>query len=273
VQFGYQNPPPKIPTEEDALCFIVRALRDTKVALRDYGYDVSLLHIFDLYLNTVCAFQNSSSQQRAYKEIAPPFYAAAWELCRRGVLRPGIHTYGVQEAGAFVDGYSITPAGARWIKDAGQYDALPIEPGRFSELLDSFTSRFGAGFQERSQEAIRCYGTNAYLGCCAMCGAAAESILLAVAIAKDGDQDKIEKMYSASGGRDQVEKLILGSQPENVQNECCVYFGLLKYWGDLTPHGKASGVTETEAYTALMLLLRLAQFANDRWDELTKRCD
>ncbi len=125
MQFGPQNPPIKIPTEEDSLNFIVRALRDTKVSLRDYGYDVSLPHIFDLYLNTVCAFQDRSSQQRAYKEIAPLFYAAAWELCRRGILRPGIRTYGVQEAGAFVDGYSITPAGARWIKDAGQYDASP----------------------------------------------------------------------------------------------------------------------------------------------------
>ena len=40
---------------------------------------------------------------------------------------------------------------------------------------------------------------------------------------------------------------------------------------DLTPHGKASGITEGEAYTALTLLLRLAQFINDHWDELTGR--
>ena len=75
----------------------------------------------------------------------------------------------------------------------------------------------------------------------------------------------------AGGGRRESENLILASQPENVQTECRGYLGLLKYWGDLTPHGKASGVGEAEAYTALMLLLRFAQFANDRWDELTKR--
>ncbi len=261
MQFGYQNPPPKIPTEDDALNFLVRALRDTKQNLGNYGYEVYMPHVFDLYLKDVCGFRDLHDNRRAYREIAPVFYAAVWELCRRGVLRPGVMTFGGQETGQ-IDGYSITPTGAKWIKEAAQYDCLPIEPGRFSKLLDGFTARFGVGFQERSQEAIRCYGTNAYLACCAMCGAAAESILLAVAIAKDGDQ--------ASGGRDESEKLILASQPDNIQSECRGYLGLLKYWGDLMPHGKASGITEGEAYTSLAFLLRFAQFVNDRWEELTK---
>ena len=268
--FGNQNPPPKIPTEEDALTFIVRALRDTKANLGNYGYEVYMPHVFDLYLKDICGFRDLHDNRREYKEIAPPFYAAAWELCRRGVLRPGIVCFGAQDT-EYIDGYTVMPAGKKWIKEATQYDCLPIEPGRFSKLLDGFTSRFGPGFQERSQEALRCHGASAYLGCCAMCGAAAESILLGVAIAKDGDQEKIEKLYSSGDGRRQVETLILGSQPENVQNECRGYLGLLKYWGNLTPHGKASGITEGEAYTSLMLLLRLAQFVNDRWDELTRR--
>jgi hypothetical protein len=170
----------------------------------------------------------------------------------------------------YVNGYTVTPAGKKWLAESGQYDYVPIEPGRFSKLLDSFTPRFGAGFQERSQEAIRCYGTNAYLGCCAMCGAAAESILLAVAIAKEGNQEKIEKAYLASGGRGRIEKLVLGSQPDNIQTECRGYLSLLKYWRDLTAHGRASGITDGEAYTSLAFLLRFAQFVNDRWNELTK---
>jgi len=270
MQFGNQNPPPKIPTEDDALNFIVRALRDTKQNLGNYGYEVYMPQVFDLYLKDVCGFRDLHDNRRAYQQIAPAFYDAAWELCRRGVLRPGVMSFGGQETGQ-IDGYSLTPTGAKWIKEAAQYDSLPIEPGRFSKLLDSFTPRFGASFQERSQESIRCYGAFAYLGCCAMCGAAAESILLGVAIAKDGDQEKIEEAYLASGGRDEIEKMILGPLPENVQNECRGYLGLMKYWGDVTPHGKASRITEGEAYTSLMLLLRFAQFANDRWDELTRR--
>ena len=271
-QFGFQNPPPKIPTEEDALNFIVRALRDPKENFGNYGCDVYMPLIFNLYLKTVCGHQEYHIEA-GYEQIAPPFYAAAWDLCRRGVLRPGVSTHSNYEQGGFVNGYSMTPAGKKWLKDATQYDSLPIEPGRFSKLLDGFTARFDEGYGERSQEALRCYKAFAYLGCCAMCGAAAESILLDVAIAKDGDQDKIEKLYSSGDGRRAIENLIFGPQPENVQAECRGYLSLLKYWGNLTPHGKASGITEVEAYTALMLLLRLAQFANDRWDELAKQND
>ena len=268
MPFGQQNPPPKTPTVGDAFDFIVRALRDTSANLKNYGYDIYMPRVFNLYLEKVCGLPGFDNQA-AYRIIAPPFYGAAWELCRRGVLRPGVGNYLEQET-EYVNGYTVTPSGKMWLADAGQYDYVPIEPGRFSKLLNSFTPRFGAGFQERSQEAIRCYGTNAYLGCCAMCGAGAESILLAVAIAKDGDQDKIEKMYLANGGRGRIEKLILGSQPDAVQNECRGYLSLLKYWRDMTAHGRASGITDGEAYTSLAFLLRFAQFVNDRWNELAR---
>ena len=264
MMFG-QNPPPTIPTQEDALSFIVQTLRETKDNLEDY--EVRMTRIFDLYLTNVCKHQDYQSDT-GYRYIAPIFGAAAWELCRRGVLLPGVVNRFGQITGNS-DGYTVTAAGAKWIKEAAQGVPLPVEPGRFSKLLDGFTVPFGVGFQERSQEALRCYGASAYLACCAMCGAAAESILLAVAIAKDGDQEKIEKAYQ--GG--EIENMILGFQPENVQAECRGCFSLLKYWGDRMPQGKASGITEAKAYTALMLLLRLAQFANDRWDELTKRND
>ena len=144
MMFGYQNPPVKVPNEEDALTFIVRALRDPKENLGNYGYEVYMLRVFDLYLKNVCGFQNHHESERAYDQIAPPFYAAAWELCRRGVLRPGIQTYRGQEAGGWANGYTVLPAGKQWLAEATQDDCLPIEPGRFSKLLDNFASRFGA---------------------------------------------------------------------------------------------------------------------------------
>jgi len=220
-------------------------------------------------LKNVCGIQEHDTG-KWYTKIAPAFYAGAWELCRRGVLRPGVNNYQVGREEQYVNGYTVTPAGKRWLTVAGQYDYVPIEPGRFSKILDSFSPRFGPGFQERSQEAIRCYGTNAYLGCCAMCGAAAESILLSLAIARDGDKDNIEKMYLASGGRGRIEKLILGTQAENIKSECRGYLSLLKYWRDLSAHGRASGITDSEACTSLAFLLRFAQFASERWGELTK---
>jgi hypothetical protein len=43
-----------------------------------------------------------------------------------------------------------------------------------------------------------------------MCGAAAESIVLVIAVAKSGDADKVEKITSPRDGRGRIEKMILG---------------------------------------------------------------
>ena len=101
-----------------------------------------------------------------------------------------------------------------------------------------------------------------------MCGAAAESIILALAIQKSGDETKVMSMYSASGGRGRIENLIIGKKDKSIQDEFRSYVGLLKYWRDISAHGKMSGIQDPEAYTSLALLLRFAQFANDRWEQL-----
>jgi hypothetical protein len=67
-------------------------------------------------------------------------------------------------------------------------------------MLAPYQQRFGPSFQERAQEVIRCYGAHAYLACCTMCGAAAEPIFLATAIAKE-NEDTVLRQYSALGGR------------------------------------------------------------------------
>lgn len=261
-------------SEEDAFHFIVRVLRENFIPDMgsSYGYDLYLPNIVMHYLISV-AKRSHAEAQRDYRATSPAFLTAAWELSRRGVLRPGVKAIGQQatDEGSAGAGFSVTSAGRKWLKEAGQYDFVPIEPQRFSKLLDSFTPRFGPGFQERSQDAIRCYGANVYLACCAMCGAAAESILLAVAIAKEGDADKVERLYLASGGRRKVENLILGQQPKPIQEEFLGYLSLLKYWRDAASHGRRSGIADNEAYTALAVLLRFAQFANDRWTDLTGR--
>ena len=47
--------------------------------------------------------------QQVIRDLSPIFYEAAWELCRRGIVRPGIRRSGDQavEEG----GYSLTVAG------------------------------------------------------------------------------------------------------------------------------------------------------------------
>jgi len=133
-----------------------------------------------------------------------------------------------------------------------------------------YRKRFGPSFQERAQEAIRCYGAHAYLACCTMCGAAAEAILLATAIAK-ADEPTVLRQYNASGGRRRIENIILGKARQDLREECVGYLTLLKYWRDQAAHGRASGIKDNEAYTSLALLLRFAIFVNDNWAELTTK--
>jgi hypothetical protein len=256
------------PTEEDAFNFIVKMLQDGRGS--SYGYALYLPHAFDAWLHE--ARNITQHEQAYYDHISEPFFAASWSLCRRGILRPGVQTYNTQstEDGSAGSGYSVTPFGKQWLKEAGgKYDYVPTESGRFAEMLARFSPDFGEGFKERSQEAVRCYGAHAYLACCAMCGAAAEAIYLAIAIQKYGDKDRAEKEYLASGGRGRVEKRILGNVSETLAAEFRGYTTLLKYWRDSTAHGLASGIDDSQAFTSLAYLLRFAQFATDRWPELT----
>jgi hypothetical protein len=185
-------------------------------------------------------------------------------------LRPGVTHYGAQATpdGGAGNGYSITPFGHIWLKEGGQDDFVPTEPERFGEILEKYKSKFGAGFHERAQQAIRCYGAHAYLACCAMCGASAESIILAAAIAKERDEEGILKKYSSANGRRTIETILIGKGRKQIQDDYKAYSTLLKYWRDEAAHGKASNINDNEAYTSLALLLRLAMLINDNWDEL-----
>lgn len=203
--------------DEDASNYLISCLRDsTSSSYSGYGYDIYLPNLVRTYVRSQEAVEERLVERRA-RELSPHFYAAAWELCRRGIIRPGIRVMGAQatEDGSGRNGYSITPFGRAWIAEADRDDFVPTEPGRFAAMLQSFQARLGAGFYERAQEAIRCYGARAYLACCAMCGAAAESILLALAIARSGDEERVLRTYGAAGGRGRVENLVIGTaRPE-----------------------------------------------------------
>ncbi len=250
---------------EDAIQAIVDAIRSGTT--RQYGYDIYIPNVIAQYLR----IGSWSEKRNQVRELSPDFYAAAWELCRRGIIRPGVQKMDEQSTpdGNAGNGYSITPFGRQWIDDAAQDMFVPTEPGRFAEMLKPFRERFGPGFYERSQEAVRCYGAHAYLACCAMCGAASESILLATAIAKNGDEEKVLRAYSTSQGRSRVENMVVGQAKSYLKRDLDGLTSLLKYWRDEAAHGKASTISDNEAYTSLALLLRCAMTINNHWDELT----
>ncbi len=196
------------------------------------------------------------------------FYDAAWKLARIGVLRPGRVAPRNQEmANDFGDLWSLTTFGFRWLEKAS---ARPfIDMSRMSEVLAGFVPLFGAGFGQRAVEAVGTYRTANYLASCSMAGAAAESILLAAAIAKSGDEAKMLKMYEAAAGRTRVTGYVTGQATDSVKRQFEAALHILHYWRDDASHGQQTTITEVEAHSALSELLRLAQFASDRWNALT----
>jgi len=197
-----------------------------------------------------------------------PFYDAVWELARIGVIRPGrVAPKNQETANDFGDHWSITEFGFQWLADASKRSYLDMS--RLSEIFASFTGRFGPGFAQRALEAVRTYRTGNYLSACAMVGAAAESILLAVAIAKKGNEAEVLKMYRNSGGRSRVTTYVIGKSTQSIVRQFQAALHILHFWRDDASHGVHTTISEVEAHAALSELIRLGQFASDNWDDLT----
>lgn len=263
-------------TQKDSILFIIKWLRmgSPTGALPNYGYDIYIPNVIQNYIESELNIDKGHIDVIYQKKIklSPIFYNAAWELCRRGIIRPGVRSMDDQstESGSAGNGYSITPFGRQWINESDKEAFVPTEPDRFAEMLKPFHNRFGSGFYERGQQAVRCYGAHAYLACCAMCGAAAESIMLAIAIAKDNDEGAVLKTYSSANGRSKIENMIIGKAVKPLQINFKGFTELIKYWRDEAAHGKVSNIGDNEAFTSLAMLLRFANYVNEYWDELTK---
>lgn len=266
---------------DDALNFLIGELakmpepkpgRHVAHGERPYGSDVWIAMIGGLYWQGQ-GIRVQSLPGTEGEPLMRPFYDAAWELCRRGVLRPGhVVPLGQVSAGYFSgDGYAITAWGRQWLKAATAEGAnMPSDPSRLAEMLVGFKKRFGDGYAQRATEAVSDYRTVNYLSACTMAGAAAESILLAAAIAKVGDEAKVLAEYRAAGGRARVTKRLISGLPHGLGERFADALGILSFWRDDAGHGTASTISEIEAHEALSRLLRLAQFTSDNWDRLTK---
>ncbi len=234
---------------------------------RPYGSDVWIPHVVSGYWQRrgVNVHELSYGAEPYYR----PFYDGAWELCRIGVLRPGeVVTFGQgMQRGFRGDGYSLTAFGREWVR-AG-VARPPSDPSRFAEVLRPFVTRFGPGFEQRAVEAARCYRTNNYLAACVLAGAAAESILLAVAIAKVGDEGKVLAEYRSANGRKKVTSHILRGVASGLADQFTIASGILSYWRDEASHGTHTSISEVQAYASLAQLLRFAQLAEDNWVALT----
>ena len=167
------------------------------------------------------------------------------------------------------DTFSITKFGRAWLEDASQ---RPIaDPSRLSQALQGLAERFGGGYAQRATEAVRTYRTGNYLAACVMCAAAAESILLGLAVAKIGDEAKVLVEYNTTGGRRRITKRICVNVPGALAAQLETVLQPLGHRQDSAGHATMTTVSEIEAHIGLTDLLRLAQFVHDHWAELAAR--
>jgi len=258
---------------EDAAAFIVDFVRNPRPdeGYSTQGYEIHLPIVIAAYIREI--EQSTQHPTEVFNgprlvELSPTFYDAAWELCRRGVLRPSIKKANEYVMPAGGDGYTLTALGRKWIAQ-GDPSLILLEPGRMGQLFGKLSQHLGAGFLQRANEAVRCYAFGAHLASCAMCGAATESILLAIASAKIGE-DAALKLYRARDGRRQTTEIVIGSASRALAEPFRSATSLLNYWRDEAAHGRPSTISEIEAYTAIGRLLGFAQFASDNWTELTR---
>jgi hypothetical protein len=258
---------------DDAVYCIIEFVRLSRMGRSDsqFGYELYLPPVMLAYMkeNQLCPEDTQYiTDCPGYRGISSTFYDAAWELCRRGILRPTVQFVG-GHGNTDGGGYSLTALGQRWI-DEGPHCVFVGSVDRLSELFTKLADRLGAAFLQRAIEAARCHSLGTYIACCAMCGAAAESILLTVANAKRGDEAAVLATYRAAQGRRKVIEGVIGNAKPAIAEPFRSATGLLSYWRDEAAHGLASTISEIEAHEALGRLIRFAQFANDNWAELTR---
>jgi hypothetical protein len=232
-------------------------------------YDLDLANVIRRHLDQDDLVRSGPRPAGSYKHDlrtgARAFYDAAWDLCARGVIRP--IAYEIEDRGTSrLVGhlFAITAFGQAWLTGAKEDLAVPSEYGRFATLLAVFADDYGPAYWARSQEALRCYQAQCYLACCTMSGAAAEAILLALTIRRVGDESKVLAEYQRARGRDWLVNQLKSGQNAEVHRQVELFADLLKYWRDTAAHGADTAIHEAEAFTALLLVLRFAQFAADR---------
>lgn len=115
------------PNTDEAINYIIRSLREPGPARHgQHGYHLTIIGLAQRYVREVLGRRHADPiENEDTYAVSTAFYDAAWELARRGVLRPSVHNSfmqfdAFQAAGG---GYSLTEVGAEWL--AG-LDADPL---------------------------------------------------------------------------------------------------------------------------------------------------
>lgn len=249
---------------DTAISITLRELKNGTAG--SYGYDLYPFHVSMLEAHKQAGGRDGRGGLEL--EYDPFFMEAAWELCKRGIVRPGTKHRMAQA----VDhgGYCLTIVGRQRLADLQKGDIIILQPGSLAKALAAYKDRFGPSFGQRSQEAIKCRSAEAWLASCAMAGAAAESVMLAVATAKTGDEDEVYRKYNSAGGRQKIISLIVGQLPQWQKEVFSNFAGVISLWRDEAAHGAPTVLTTANADESLRQLLHMCQWVSKYWEALTE---
>lgn len=228
---------------EDAADFLTDLIRDDPRAVAAYGYDVWIQKAAQVFAHQqVPAGTPHFEIQGRVQSFSAPFMDAAWQLCRLGVLRPGTKETDLQSH-ADGEGYSITEFGRKWLSEHGSPAYIPTDSSRIDSLLNRCQDLFGAVYATRASDAARCYSAHAYYACCAMIGAAAESIVVTAGVTKRGEAVAL-KLYRGTAGRKALTDAVLKGCPDYVARDFRLHADLIGLWRDQSAHAHGGSIGE-----------------------------
>lgn len=247
---------------DEAVGHALQALKEGTA--RKYGYD---------YYAPRVAQSVAARETHDHREIevkTDQYYGfmeeAGWLLCLRGVLRPGVRIRHGQATGE--SGYSLTAAGTAKLQQLDDANVILYQSSALLNTFEGYKDRFGDGFVQRAAEAVRCRDAGVWLASCVMSGAAAEAVMLAVATAKDGDEDKVLRLYRGASGRRDIQNLITGQARQHLKDQMTAFSGIIAIWRDEAGHGASTSINTANADEALRQLLHMCQWAIKEWDAL-----
>jgi hypothetical protein len=106
-----------------------------------YGYEIYLPNVIAAYLKEAertTEHESTLGTSTRACEFSPFFHEAAWHLCRRGILRPGVNVVGARSSGEG-DGYCVTALGRSWIEQRQRTGHSPL--GKKRDLIRIKTLR------------------------------------------------------------------------------------------------------------------------------------
>jgi hypothetical protein len=104
---------------DGALAYILRRLREEGPAGHgQHGYHFTVVDLAARYVREELGRRHPDPiENEDTYAVSPALYDAAWELARRGVLRPSVHSSFMQFAAyhATGGGYTLTAIGEAWL--------------------------------------------------------------------------------------------------------------------------------------------------------------